>query len=394
MRILTFSTLFPSEAQPLQAVFVRSRVETFARRHGHDLTVVAPVPFWPRLPFPTKAEYDTFARVPRLEQRDGYAVHHPRYLVTPGLGMSFYGRWMAAGSRACVARLHREQPFDVIDAHYVYPDGEAAAILAGELGIPFILSARGTDLNLFPTLPRIAARIRRYLPRSARLICVCEELRAAAVRLGMPAERIDVIGNGVDVERFHRRDPVAARERLGLPAKARIVLSVGHLSERKGFHLLIEAFARLTDPDLMLAIIGDGGQRRELERLRAQLPRPERVRLVGAVANEGLPEWYGAADLFVLASSREGWPNVLCEAQACGLPAVATAVWGIPEIIRDPALGVLVPERTVDALEQGLSQALSRAWDREHIARTGRSRTWDSVADEVQKSFAAALAKP
>jgi glycosyltransferase involved in cell wall biosynthesis len=362
-------------------------MEAYTREYGHRWTVVAPVPYFPRLPFKIHPHYDALARVPTFEEPRGYPVHHPRYLVTPRVGMRHYGAWMTAGVRRLVARLHAGDPFDVIDGHYIYPDGTAAVRLGEELGIPVVLSARGTDLNLYPRLPGIAALIRSNLDACRHLICVCEGLRQEALRLGIPDEKVSVIGNGVDADRFRRGDAREARESLGLPADGTVILSVGHLTERKGFHLLIEACAGLHRGDATVVIAGDGPEREPLERLASSLGVGGLVRFPGAIRNEDLPAWYQAADLFALASSREGWPNVLCEAQACGLPAVATNVWGIPEIVRDESLGVLVRERTAVGLRAGLEAAFSRNWDRDSIASVGRSRTWGRVADELEPIF-------
>jgi len=173
---------------------------------------------------------------------------------------------------------------------------------------------------------------------------------------------------------------------------------VGHLTERKGFHLLIEALARLraTPPqgaeDTRLIIVGDGPQRAELHALVAALGLQGQVHFGGAQAQEALPTWYAAADLFLLASSREGWPNVMCEAQAMGLPAVASHVWGMAEILTDASLGILVKERSAAAFETALRQALVQPWDRTHIARVGGRRTWPIVAEEVDAVFRSVLA--
>jgi teichuronic acid biosynthesis glycosyltransferase TuaC len=138
---------------------------------------------------------------------------------------------------------------------------------------------------------------------------------------------------------------------------------------------------------VILVIAGDGPEGENLKPLAASLNLGNRVRFPGAVRNEDLPVYYQAADLFALASSREGWPNVLCEAQACGLPAVATDVWGIPEIVRGETLGLLVHDRSANGLRAGLEAALAREWDCDLIESVGRSRTWDRVADELEPVF-------
>jgi glycosyltransferase involved in cell wall biosynthesis len=393
MHILTLTSLYPNAQQPLHALFVRTRMERFARRYGHRLTVVAPVPYFPRLFFPSLAEYDRFARVPAFEDDRGYPVHHPRYLLTPKVGMRWHGASMAAGVTRLVRRIHSRAPIDVIDGHYVYPDGTAAVAAGRDLGVPVVLSSRGTDLNLFPRFPAIRRRIQANLAACRHLVCVCTELKNVALELGAPEDRVSVIGNAVDATLFHGGDRDLARAQLGLPASGIVILSVGHMTERKGFHLLIGAVAGLRRDDVLLCIAGDGPQRSELVRLVAQRGLVERVRFPGAVRNEDLPAWYRAADLFVLASSREGWPNVLCEAQACGLPVVATRVWGIPEIVSRPELGVLVEDRSEDGLSAAISHALGREWDRAAIEAVGRARTWERVADELEGIFRAVTSR-
>ena len=392
MHVLTLTTLFPNAQQPVHGIFVRNRMENFVARYGFDWTVLAPVPFYPRIRYAPRDIYRLYSSVPVLEDPWGYPIHHPRYLVTPKLGMRFYGAWMARAVRRTVTAIHRQRPIDLIDCHYVYPDGTAGIQMGKILGVPVLLSARGTDLNLFPGLRAIRPRIQSNLEACQHLICVCSDLRAKAVELGTAPDKISVIGNGVDAQRFRRGDAVEARRKLGLPPGGKMILSVGHLTARKGFDLVLEAFASLArHPDLLLAIAGDGEERGRLELRAAELGIAGRVSFPGAVLNEDLPDWYSAADLFVLASSREGFPNVLCEAQAMGLPVVATRVWGVPEIVEDPALGILVEERSAKALAAALEQALQTPWDRRRIEEWGRCRTWDQVSEKLLPVFQRAL---
>lgn len=393
MHVLTLTSLFPNSAQPLLGIFIRKRMENFTRRYGHDWTVVAPVPWFPRLPFKTSARYDTLARIPAYEEPWGFPIHHPRYLVTPKVGMRYYGTWMHRAVRGLVARIHRERPIDVLDCHYVFPDGTAGAELGKELGIPVILSARGTDLNQFPGFPAIRPLIQANLSGSRHLICVCSELARVGLELGMPPERISVIGNGIDPANFAPQDRAGARAALGLPAGKRILLSVGHLIERKGFHILIDAVARLRRDDLLLAIVGDGEMRDALKEQARRAGLAERVLFPGALQPKELPRWYAAADLFALCSSREGWPNVVCEAQAMGLPVVATKVWGVPEIIKDDSLGMLVEERAAQPLADALARALEKPWDLAHIRSAGQARTWDRVSEDLAPVFDAVLGR-
>src|SRR5207249_1623919 len=136
---------------------------------------------------------------------------------------------------------------DLIDAHLAWPDGAGARLLARVLGKPFTITLRGHDVNEFPRFPWRRRQIVAALHGASRVMSVADALRRAAVDLGCPSEKTEAIPNGVVMDLFVPRDRREARERLGLPLDARIVLSVGHLVERKGHHIAVEAIARLRD---------------------------------------------------------------------------------------------------------------------------------------------------
>jgi glycosyltransferase involved in cell wall biosynthesis len=301
--------------------------------------------------------------------------------------MRWYGYWVEKGSYKTIKDIHAKTPIDVIDAHYVYPDGRAAVAIAKSLGVPVIVSARGTDLTLYPRFRKIRPLLKATLEKCDHVICVCSELKNVALELGTPSPRISVIGNGINGRTFKPVDRCTARKALRLPLNRRLVLSVGSLTKNKGFHLLIEAFADLKDPDLLLAIVGSGPEKERLQSLATDLGLSGRLIMPGIVLADQILLWYNAADLFVLASAREGWPNVVSEAQAIGLPVVATKVWGIPEIVTDESLGILIEERTALALRQAIGQALRKTWNRSHIATIGARRTWDQVSQELNQIF-------
>jgi glycosyltransferase involved in cell wall biosynthesis len=390
MRILTFTSLFPNKVQPLHGLFVFQRARHLARR-GHWVQVLAPVPYAPR--WAPLARYRAIARVPWREELDELDVYHPRYPFFPRISMPAHGWLMYRGSFRLAERLHEKHRFDCLDAHYVYPDGFAAVCLGRQLGLPVIVSARGTDINLFPSFRLIRPQIRWTLQQAAGVISVSVALKQEMVRLGMPEGKARAIGNGIDLERF---EPVArrdARRRLGMSEDAKIVVSIGALIPEKGHQVLISAVAELLPriPALWLYIVGDGAYRRKLQALAAARGVADRVCLVGARPNEGLKDWYSAADVSCLASAREGWPNVLLESLACGTPVVATRVGGAAEVIVSAELGVLV-EQSVSAIAQGLERALAQPWDRDHLVQYARSRTWDVVAREIEEFLLSRIA--
>ncbi len=384
MRILTFTSLFPNKAQATLGIFIYQQVAHLARRPGIHVEVVAPVPYsssW--LP---GEHWRTFSQVPREEQIGGLRVHHPSYLLLPKISMPLHGRLMYTGSLGLVRKLHQQEPFDCIDAHYVYPDGYAAVQLGRVLGIPVVVSARGTDINLFPSFRLIRPKIRWTLREAAGAVAVSAALKNSMVALGTPPEKIRVIPNGIDTGRFRPIERRAAREKLGLPAEGPCVVAVGNLLSIKGQELLIAALAKLTPqhPALKLYLVGDGPQRAALEELAKSVGLGERVVLAGARPHDELPLWFNAADLSCLASRREGLPNVVLESLACGTPVVATRVGGTPQVLSSPDLGILV-EPDAASIAAAMEAALSRAWDRDLLARHVQSRTWEGVAEEVEQ---------
>jgi teichuronic acid biosynthesis glycosyltransferase TuaC len=372
-RIVTFTNLFPSSVQPTHGLFVYERMCRTAAATGMAWSVVAPVPHvaW----FCRSAPYRRQARIPRRETWAGVDVSHPRYRHWPGMSMRRQADAMAAGARAEVHALAAAGPI-VLDAHYLWPDGVAAAVLANEVGVPFTLTARGSDLNVLAQDPVVAARIAAAAARAHTCCAVSQALgdRFAAVA-GLPRGRVLDVRNGVDLERFRPGDQAAARRRLGLPAAGRLLLGVGRLVAGKGFDLAVQALAGLP-ADVRLVLVGDGPERAALAAAGG-----ERVLCLGERSPDDVAAACCAADVFVLPSEREGWPNVVTEALAAGLRVVATRVGGIPQILGEPAaadrrLGMLVPPRDAQALRQALAAVLAEPGDRAAVRAFAERYGW------------------
>jgi teichuronic acid biosynthesis glycosyltransferase TuaC len=377
IRLLTFSTLYPNNARPNHGIFVENRLRHLvATRLAHS-TVVAPVPWFPSRS-PMFGDWARHATVVPTELRHGIEVHHPRYPVIPRIGMSAAPYLLYRAMLPALRRLLASgQRFDAIDAHYFYPDGVAAVWLGQVLGLPTVVTARGTDVNLTPQhlVPRVL--IRRAITGAAALVAVSAALKAALVALGAPREKVTVLRNGVDTSLFRPADRGAARSELGLTRPT--LLSVGHLIERKGHHRIIEAMPRL--PEFELLIAGEGPQRGLLAGLIDRLGLAGRVRLLGARPHTELPSLYGAADILVLASSREGWANVLLEAMACGTPVVASNIWGNPEVVRDEAAGLIADENTPDGIVAAVRRLFTHLPDRAATRAYAEQFSWDATTD-------------
>ena len=388
MRVLVYTSLFPNSVQPILGSFILERIQYL--KNSANVSVVAPVPFFPRVNIHSR--WYEYARIPKREQIAGFQLDHPRFIVVPKVAMSVHAVSMFAGSLRRVFQRSKEHHFDLIDAHYVYPDGLAAVMLGKWLGIPVVVSARGSDINLFSTFRTIRPLIARVLHRADAVIAVSQGLKDRMVQLGCPAGKIVVIGNGVDAKQFRPAPQAEMRARLNLPLGAPIVVSVGNLKEGKGFHVLIDAIARLRQrrSDIRLVIVGEGPYRAQLEKQIENGGLGKSVYLAGAQPHESLAEWYNAADIFCLASSSEGCPNVVLEAMACGLPVVTTAAGA--ELVTSSSLGILT-DRTGIAFEAAIDEALRRTWDRDLIVDHARNRTWGDVASRVMDVFSGVVHK-
>ncbi|MES2715288.1 MAG: glycosyltransferase family 4 protein [Pseudomonadota bacterium] len=380
VRTLLFSSLYPSGVRPMHGIFVETRLRELLKTGGVETRVVAPVPWFPST-HQRWGDYARLARTPLREASQGIEVLHPRYLQLPKIGMTSAPLLMALGARGCIRRLIDSGfDFDVIDAHYYYPDGVAAALLGAWFGKPFTVTARGTDINLIPEhrgprtwLQWAARRASASIGVSAALV---ERMRA----LAFDPRRLHVIRNGVDLERFRSHDTAAMRQDLGITG-APVVLTVGNLHEHKGQRLTLEAFALLRQrhAGAQLLVVGEGPDRSWLQARAAALGLADAVRLVGTVPNTELARWYSAADVLVLASSREGWPNVLLESMACGTPVVASDVGGVREIVLSEVAGRVLAQRTPQHLADSLCSLLAdlpaRTAVRGHAAQFGWQRT-------------------
>lgn len=389
-RIAVLSMLFPHAGQPTAGVFIRERMFRVGRQL--PLVVVAPVPWFPFQGVIRRWRPHFRPPAPRQEVQEGIPVYHPRFFSVPGIAKSLDGLFMALGALPTLRRLCREQGVDLLDAHFAYPDGYAARLLARWLGRPFAVTLRGTEPRLGRTRIR-GALIRRALSGAARVFAVSDSLRQWAAGQGVAPERLEVVGNGVDTERFQPVDRQSARTALGIPADAPVLITVGGLTERKGFHRVIECLPALRArwPDLRYLVVGgpsaEGDWRPRLEAQVCELGLEEAVHFLGVVPPDELKGPLSAADAFVLASRNEGWANVLLEAMACGLPVVTTDVGGNREVVRDETLGRVVPFGDGTALREALDTALADAWDRQAIRRYAESQAWERRVQQLQTAF-------
>lgn len=387
LRILLFSTLFPHQGEPTLGVFVRNRLLELKKSYPIEVTVVAPVPWFP-FTYDIFGSYGRAAQAALVEEFEGITIYHPRYLVIPKVGMSFTPSSLARAGRSVIKKLLSSgQTFDLIDAHYLYPDAISAATLAKEFSLPFVATARGSDVTQIGEMPRPRARILEACKSAAHIITVSQSLNDRLVAMGVSADKISTLRNGIDSEKFHPVDEARAEvcRDTGLSMDKPIVLFAGWLIPRKRVDIVLRAVALL--PDVQVLIVGDGPLASQLQALARQLNIEYRAVFVGKKAPDKMPKFFSAANLLCLPSEREGWANVMLEAMACGAPVVARAVDGALELITSEVAGRTVsgdnPEHYAIALQSVLDQSSSVREVRSYAEKFG----WQSTSEGQMKIF-------
>ena len=390
LNLLLVTNLYPTPADPTRGIFVFQLYRALAAYC--DVTVVCPLPWFPRLPVRKLPErWLKLAAVPRRYSVGGFTVYSPKYPLLPRVSEGIHALLMRAALSGSIRRLHERAPFDVVNAQWLYPDGVACAEACARLNVPLVLSALGSDVNVFASQKRIWPQIAKSIGRAAAVTVVSEALKQRLLAASVPAERIVTIPNGADTQLFHPRPRQECRRALNLDPGIKVILFVGRLVAIKGVNFLIEAAASLAARrrDFVICLLGEGPLRSAYEAQVAANRLTGHVRFLGNRPHAEVPVWLGAADVLCLPSLEEGCPNVVLEALSCGRPVVASRTGGIPEMV-DSRNGMLPPPGDSPALAEALAATLERAWSESAIRETVEHLTWESAARRYYAVFAAA----
>jgi glycosyltransferase involved in cell wall biosynthesis len=391
LRVLISSGIFPNRVLRNRGIYNLKQAEAL-RRAGCEVKVVAPVPYFPR--FLRTRAYAWQASVPREDDVAGFRVEYPRYFVTPKVLRSFHGFFLFLSVVFRYRRIVSQFRPDVIYGFFAYPYGFANALMGRVLGVPVVTYCRGSDIHSIAQNKLQGRLIGWSLRLADRVFSVSGALKRDVTALGVDPDHVSVIFNGIEPDRFTPMSIEDARGRVSLDAGGRLAVCVSRLSAEKGIDVLVDAAARVRTPGFRLVLVGDGPLRALLEEQARRLGIEDRVVFAGDQPHDEVPGWVAAGDVFVLGSRKEGYPNAVVEALACGRPVVAPRVGGVPEIVTSDVLGVVVDPEDPQALAEAIDEAMGRDWDNAAIEAAGKARDWDAVARDVLFEFELLLKRP
>ncbi len=389
-RIVVFSTLFPNPGQPNAGVFIRERM--FRVGEKLPIVVVSPAPWFPFQGLIQKFKPHFRPKRPIYEVQQGVKVYYPRFFCIPGMFKFLDGFFMALGSYRLMQKLQKEFEFTIIDAHFTYPDGLAATTLGHWFKVPVSITMRGTEIPHAKN-KKIRGLLIKALNKATQIFSVSSSLRNHAIELGVPEKKIKVVGNGVDTSKFYAVDKNDARKSIGIPIDAKVLITVGGLVERKGFHRVIEVLPKIKEKyaDVHYLIVGgpcaEGDWTERLKTQVKELDLQDNVHFLGTKPPDELKIPLSAADVFVLSTRNEGWANVLLESLACGRPVIASDIGGNAEVICTPELGEIVAFDDPEKLFNAIMHALDKQWDSRKIIAYAEENSWDHRVEVLENAF-------
>ena len=375
VRILSVCTNLPTRNQPQRGLFVHRRLEMLSKQV--PLRALNPQVWFPLVkPKTIDAPLETT-----------YPIDIRPMFYLPGVAKRLDGMWMSRCVGAWLDSLPTTTTKDaVLDAHFGYPEGVGCARAAHKRGIPYFVTIRGLEVDLFQR-PDIGPQLVAAIKGACHVIAVSEFLRQSAISAGVPSDQISVVGNGVDSAFYSPGEYNLSRNALGIPPNLKLIVSVGNLKQVKGHDVLLRALAEIPrECNVKLVCIGalsDAGWVKRLKQLILDLKVHDRVEFKGSLPPEHIVSWLRASDQFVLASRREGCCNAVLEALSVGVPVVATRVGDNSQYVREGFSGALVDAENHQLLAQAMLSTMQQTYSRERISQSMQAYSWKNAADRV-----------
>ncbi|MDE0012064.1 MAG: glycosyltransferase [Candidatus Poribacteria bacterium] len=403
MKVCLLTHSYPRFPNDTTAPFVESTAETL-QKHGVDVTVLTPdTPKSNRTLTHRGANLQTYRYFfPRQLQMLGYSntlvndceLKRYVYLLAPFMFLSGIFH---------LFRLHRKHHFDVIHTFWLLPNGFIGAVVSKLCRVPLMVALRGSDIFISKQNPVFRTIARWTLKQATIVTSVTPTFFSDLENFGVPKEKRRLIPNGSHPCLFPAPPSSqlnALRQQMSIPEGDLIVFALGRIVLKKGFDILIQAFLFVKEkvPNVTLIIGGDGTDLERLKTLAKDLGVSDRVRFPGTISRADVPTYFHLCDIFSLPAifdpkgNVDGCPNVILEAMACGKPVVASGISGIPVVVKDAAIGILVEEKNITQLAEALVTLLTDEAKREQFGRAGQQRilnelTWDKVIEHIKDVY-------
>ncbi len=380
--LLIISGRYPHEHDPISGSFVFSQVEVL-KEHFDRIVVISTNPYTPAF---LACFLEPGRRLDSLSKDysyDNVEVRFTHEIVLPvKLLKRFRGNQTLRITRNILSKL-RFKP-DIVHAHFSWPPGFVGVRIAEEYGIPCIITIHEDHDWLIRE--ENDPKIRETWKRAHTLIRVNNVDVPLLEKYNVS---VRTIPNGFQPLKFHPLELESCRKLLDLPGDRFVTFCLGSLIERKGFQDLLEAARSIVKKDekILFVIGGDGPLKMRLLKLIEKYGLTDHVKLTGYIADDQVPIWMNAANIFVLPSYSEGNPTVMFEALGCGKPYIGTDVGGVPEIITDHRLGSLVEPGDVAGLAKSICSSIVTEWDDAFILDHAQQFTWEKVGSQLMNIY-------
>jgi glycosyltransferase involved in cell wall biosynthesis len=385
-RLLVITNRYPHIKDSMSSSFVKNQVDCL-KNYFEKVCVISLAPFIPKF-------LSTFSFMKPRWKRDAFAsdykydnveVYFAKHFTLP-FNSSRKKRGNAVFKTVNKIIEKKRIEFDIIHAHFTYPSGYVGAKLKENYGKTLIITGHGRDVYDLPFKnAEWHEKIRSVLNVADHILTPSKSNYDKLVQLDISEEKVTAIYNGYDPNLFKSISMNKAKEKLNLPEDKKIILSVGNLEMIKGHKYLIEAIKEVAkrEKNIICLVVGSGNQKKYLDGLINRLHLNDYIKLVGGKSHTEIPLWMNACDVFVLPSLNEGNPTVMFEALGCGKPFIGTNVGGIPEIITNEKLGIIVKPKDVDELANAILKALDKEWDKDYISNYAKQYSWDKIAVKI-----------
>lgn len=374
-------------------LFLREQIRLTAQSFS-SVTVVVPKPYFPRgllkiSCFDAKFPFlrNAFESCEQSNHR-AISIVSPNFLTLPVEPIRNRAPILAA-HKIVNAIKRASLKFGIVHSHRL-DNGVAGAIIKDLYGIPLVVNSHGPDVYEFPFRNDFTHSLSKYvISRTDHVIAVCTSDGNKLLSLGLPRKKLSIIPNGYDDGLFKHISRDFARKELGLPESKKILLAIGSLLKVKGHDDLIDAAYILSKErkDFAVIIVGSGPLEPLLRKKIEKLELSQKILMIGWVPHNKISLWMNASDILILPSLHEGFPTVIPEAMACGLPVIGTKVGGIPDVISNENIGFLVNPGDPKALAQAILESFTKEWDSKQIQAYSQQYALRNIVRQILQVY-------